>query len=308
MWPQTSIPASSDLKVEWKITAAHKTQNWAYYITKPDLELDPSQPLTKDDFQEEPILLLDTDHDAPPSTVSHTIPAKGLAQHSGYAVIYGVWSIGDTGNAFYNCLDVNIENDEAAEPPTETTSTSTTAAPTTSASATSTAALTGTAVSGTAVSGTAAATGACPHQREQPALATTPGQTRLYFNFLVAKSVVLSIPESFLLFLRVFCTLTFPFSCLLSLQRIPLHLSHLLELDLFLILLWSQAYCGPQKEFIKKRGSRSAHSATFDNTIHKSTISFTSALFLGLAQLFITQTFRNFYNYLLNRSSRSQAL
>ena len=157
IWPQTSIPAASDLNVEWKITAAHKTQNWAYYITKPDLELDPTQPLTKDDFETEPILLLDTVHDAPPATVSHTIPAAGLAQHSGYAVIYGVWSIGDTGNAFYNCLDVNIENDVASEPPTETTTSSTTAAPTTSA--TSTAALTGTAVSGTAVSGTAAATG-----------------------------------------------------------------------------------------------------------------------------------------------------
>jgi len=157
IWPQTSIPAASDLNVEWKITAAHKTQNWAYYITKPDLELDPTQPLTKDDFETEPILLLDTVHDAPPATVSHTIPAAGLAQHSGYAVIYGVWSIGDTGNAFYNCLDVNIENDVASEPPTETTASSTTAAPTTSA--TSTAALTGTAVSGTAVSGTAAATG-----------------------------------------------------------------------------------------------------------------------------------------------------
>lgn len=151
IWPQTEIPAASDLNVEWKITAAHKTQSWAYYITKPDLELDPSQPLTKDDFQTEPILMLDTDHDAPPATVSHTIPSAGLADHSGYAVIYGVWSIGDTGNAFYNCLDVNIKNDAAAETPTESTSSSTTATPT---SATSTAALTG-----TAVSGTAAATG-----------------------------------------------------------------------------------------------------------------------------------------------------
>jgi predicted carbohydrate-binding protein with CBM5 and CBM33 domain len=152
IWPQTSISAASNLSIEWKITAAHKTQSWAYYITKPELELDPSKPLTKDDFQTEPILLLDTDHDAPPATVSHTIPSAGLSQHSGYAVIYGVWSIGDTGNAFYNCLDVNIQNAEAAEPPTETTTSSTTAAPTTSA--TSTAALTG-----TAVSGTAAATG-----------------------------------------------------------------------------------------------------------------------------------------------------
>lgn len=151
IWPQTEIPAASDLNVEWKITAAHKTQSWAYYITKPDLELDPSQPLTKDDFQTEPILMIDTDHGAPPATVSHTIPSAGLADHSGYAVIYGVWSIGDTGNAFYNCLDVNIKNDAAAETPTESTSSSTTATPT---SATSTAALTG-----TAVSGTAAATG-----------------------------------------------------------------------------------------------------------------------------------------------------
>lgn len=151
IWPQTDVPAASDLNVEWKITAAHKTQSWAYYITRPDLELDPSQPLTKDDFQTEPILMLDTDHDAPPATVSHTIPSAGLADHSGYAVIYGVWSIGDTGNAFYNCLDVNIKNDAAAETPTESSSPSTTATPT---SAASTAALTG-----TAVSGTAAATG-----------------------------------------------------------------------------------------------------------------------------------------------------
>jgi len=165
IWPQTSIPASQDLNVEWKITVGHKTQNWIYYITKPELQLDPSQPLTKDDFQEEPILLLDTDTSAPPAAVSHVIPAEGFSNHSGYAVIYGVWTIGDTGNAFYNCLDVNFENDAAAptteEPPAETpppttttaSSNSTTAAPTTMA--TSTTVLHGTAVSGTAVSGTA---------------------------------------------------------------------------------------------------------------------------------------------------------
>ena len=118
--------------------------------------------------------------------------AEGFSNHSGYAVIYGVWTIGDTGNAFYNCLDVNIENDAAAptaaeespvetSPPTTTSaSNSTTAAPTTMATsiaaasnsttaasttmATSTTVLLGTAVSGTAVygtavSGTAAATG-----------------------------------------------------------------------------------------------------------------------------------------------------
>lgn len=149
LWPQTSVPASEDLNVEWKITAAHKTQSWAYYITKPGVELDPSKAVTADDFQEEPILMLDQDHDAPPATVSHTIPADSLSGHSGYAVIYGVWSIGDTGNAFYNCLDVNIENDSAGEeePPTSSSSSSATAT-------SSTAAATGT---GTGSTGTAAA-------------------------------------------------------------------------------------------------------------------------------------------------------
>lgn len=153
LWPQTSIPASEDLSLEWKITTAHKTQSWVYYITKPGLE--PGKAVTKDDFQEEPILVMDTDHDAPPATVSHTIPADGLSDHSGYAIIYGVWSIGDTGNAFYNCVDVNIEGDSASteeEPPTSTSSSSATA---TSSSAAASG--TGTRATGTAVTGTAAA-------------------------------------------------------------------------------------------------------------------------------------------------------
>jgi predicted carbohydrate-binding protein with CBM5 and CBM33 domain len=173
IWPQTSIPASQDLNIEWKITVGHKTQNWIYYITKPELELDPSQPLTKADFLEEPILLLDTDTSAPPAAVSHVIPSEGFSNHSGYAVILGVWTIGDTGNAFYNCLDVNFEIDGAApaaeEPPVKTppptttsSSNTTTAAPTTMATSTTVlldTAVSGTAVYGTAVSGTAAATG-----------------------------------------------------------------------------------------------------------------------------------------------------
>lgn len=156
MWPQTSIPASEDLTMEWKITTAHKTQSWAYYITKPGLELDPSKAVTKDDFQEEPILMLDDNHDAPPSSLSHTIPADALADHSGYAIIYGVWSIGDTGNAFYNCVDVNIENDSAAEePPTSSSSSASGASTTPTATGTGT----GLKATGTAVSGTAAASG-----------------------------------------------------------------------------------------------------------------------------------------------------
>lgn len=146
LWPHSKISGSEDLNLEWTITTAHKTQSWTYYITKAGSKIDPSKPLTADDFEEEPILVMDKDHDAPPSTVKHTIPKDGLANHSGYNIIYGVWAIGDTGNAFYNCVDVDIEGGEAAEAPAESaSSTATTMATSTRAAST------GTAVSGTGV-------------------------------------------------------------------------------------------------------------------------------------------------------------
>jgi hypothetical protein len=53
----------------------------------------------------------------------------------------------------------------------------------------------------------------------------TPDRIRPYFNFLDAKSVVLSILKRFLhLGVSVFVPFLFK-------QRIPLHLSHLLELE-----------------------------------------------------------------------------
>ena len=52
----------------------------------------------------------------------------------------------------------------------------------------------------------------------------TPDRIRPYFSFLDAKSVVLSI-------LKRFLHLGIPVLCLLFQQRIPLHLSHLLELE-----------------------------------------------------------------------------
>lgn len=88
----------------WKITAAHKTRNWRYYITKPDWQ--PGAALTRASFESEPFCTYDGKNQVPPQTVTHqcTIPER-----SGYQVIYGVWEIADTANSFYQVIDVRFD-------------------------------------------------------------------------------------------------------------------------------------------------------------------------------------------------------
>ncbi|PED40603.1 lytic polysaccharide monooxygenase [Bacillus cereus] len=104
----------------WEYTAAHKTTKWHYYITKQGW--DPSQPLNRDSL--ELIQTIDWDGTtAIPGKQSgtglpHTINIPN--DRSGYHVIYAVWDVDDTVNAFYQVLDVNIINDgeEDTEAPT----------------------------------------------------------------------------------------------------------------------------------------------------------------------------------------------
>ncbi|EJD6040485.1 lytic polysaccharide monooxygenase [Morganella morganii] len=88
----------------WKITAAHKTRNWRYYITRPDWH--PGAPLTRASFESEPFCNYDGKNQVPPQTVTHqcTIPER-----SGYQIIYGVWEIADTANSFYQVIDVRFD-------------------------------------------------------------------------------------------------------------------------------------------------------------------------------------------------------
>lgn len=109
--------------ITWHYTAPHRTSKWTYYITKEGW--DQNAPLTRAALEE----LTTIEHDGTPATTNpvHTIDVP--ADHHGYHVIFAVWDVADTANAFYNAIDVDIQGDgpEAVGPdaPTDLTATST---------------------------------------------------------------------------------------------------------------------------------------------------------------------------------------
>lgn len=93
------------IEFSWKLTAQHKTESWDYYITKKGW--DNTKPLTRNDFELSPFCHYNGNGVTPPSIVIHN--CKIPADRVGYHVILGVWSIADTGNAFYQAIDVNVK-------------------------------------------------------------------------------------------------------------------------------------------------------------------------------------------------------
>lgn len=98
----------------WYYTAPHRTSKWHYYMTKPGW--DQNKALERKTLE----LIEEIPHDGSSSTnnLSHriTIPEN----RSGYHVILAVWDVYDTGNAFYNAIDVNVKNPGTLPPPVET--------------------------------------------------------------------------------------------------------------------------------------------------------------------------------------------
>lgn len=93
----------------WKFTANHRTENWEYYIG------------------DTRVGLVEGNNEQPGQSVTHTID---LSKFSGKQKLLAIWNIGDTSNAFYSCVDLNIGG--GGETPT-TTPAPTTTAPTTTA-------------------------------------------------------------------------------------------------------------------------------------------------------------------------------
>ncbi|GLX69854.1 lytic polysaccharide monooxygenase [Paenibacillus glycanilyticus] len=88
----------------WTLTANHQTEKWDYYITK--IGWDPNKPLTRDQLESKPFCTVDGGMKKPEMTVTHTCNVP--TDRAGYYVILGVWEIGDTVNAFYQAIDVNL--------------------------------------------------------------------------------------------------------------------------------------------------------------------------------------------------------
>lgn len=100
-WYKNQVGAGP-LRVDWTYTAAHRTSQWRYYITKQIW--DPNGPLERSDF--ELIATIAHDGSAAANDKVHTINVP--ANRSGYHVILAVWDVADTVNAFYNVIDVNV--------------------------------------------------------------------------------------------------------------------------------------------------------------------------------------------------------
>lgn len=100
-WPKTNVSAGSRT-ITWTITAAHSTDKWEYFITKDDW--DPTQPLTRASLESEPFFSVSDGGAQPGWSVTHDV---NLPSKSGHHLILAVWTIADTANAFYSCIDVD---------------------------------------------------------------------------------------------------------------------------------------------------------------------------------------------------------
>jgi predicted carbohydrate-binding protein with CBM5 and CBM33 domain len=87
----------------WTHTAAHRTKNWRYYITKQDWS--PNQPLSRAAFEATPFCQYEGNGNPPEPTVTHSC---NVPSRTGYQVILGVWEIFDTTNSFYQVVDVDF--------------------------------------------------------------------------------------------------------------------------------------------------------------------------------------------------------
>ncbi|MEU5426791.1 lytic polysaccharide monooxygenase [Streptomyces olivoreticuli] len=103
-WPATAVTAGQSFTFRWRLTARHATTDFRYYLTKPGY--DPTRPLTRSDLEDQPFLTVPYGGRVPDATVTHqgTIPDG----RTGKQLILAIWTIADTGNAFYACSDVQF--------------------------------------------------------------------------------------------------------------------------------------------------------------------------------------------------------
>lgn len=94
-WPATSV--GSSVTFNWVITARHRTADWRYFVG------------------EKLVASFDGGNEQPGAVVNHTVDLGGF---SGRQTVRVVWNIGDTANAFYSCVDVNIGGGSGTAPPT----------------------------------------------------------------------------------------------------------------------------------------------------------------------------------------------
>ncbi|UGS25648.1 lytic polysaccharide monooxygenase [Microbacterium resistens] len=112
-WKKNEVKVGQELTIAWHYTAPHQTTDWRYYITKNGW--DQNKPLTRADLQ--PLAEYKQAMGPATNTPSHKVTLP--ADHTGNHVIYAVWDVADTSNAFYNMVDLHIDGQAGPEQPVE---------------------------------------------------------------------------------------------------------------------------------------------------------------------------------------------
>lgn len=91
----------------WHFTADHATTKWHYYMTKNGWN--PNAPLNRNDLE----FIGEVNNRGNMSNTNPTHTINIPSNRLGYHVILAVWDVADTDNAFYNVIDVNVQNRNA---------------------------------------------------------------------------------------------------------------------------------------------------------------------------------------------------
>lgn len=102
-WIKNSVSPGT-IRVEWTYTARHRTSQWRYFLTRPGWN--PEAPLSRAQLDLTPVTTITHDGSMSQNGVVHHVRIP--TDRSGYHVLYAVWDVGDTSNAFYNAIDLDV--------------------------------------------------------------------------------------------------------------------------------------------------------------------------------------------------------
>jgi predicted carbohydrate-binding protein with CBM5 and CBM33 domain len=100
-WPTIRLTPGASYTFRWTLTAAHATTKFEYWVTRNGWT--GRERLTRAWLEPAPFLTVPFGGQRPPFQVSHS---GRLPNKNGRHLILAVWTIHDTGNAFYQCSDV----------------------------------------------------------------------------------------------------------------------------------------------------------------------------------------------------------
>lgn len=119
-WKKHPVEGGATFVISWDYSVRHITRRWKYFITRNDWQ--PDQPLSRAQFEDLPFCQIElslqpfwlySDALTPPKPTEHELI---LPTRTGYHVLLAVWEVANTGNAFYQVLDLDfIDNDDDAK-------------------------------------------------------------------------------------------------------------------------------------------------------------------------------------------------